>query len=46
MYLSPGRAKAVKAYEEFLRLYEAKYPKAWYPVKGAPRIQEAISWYD
>jgi len=28
MYLSPGRAKAVKAYEEFLRLYEAKYPKA------------------
>jgi len=28
MYLSPGRSKAVKAYEEFLRLYEAKYPKA------------------
>ena len=28
MYLSPGRAKALKAYEEFLRLYGAKYPKA------------------
>ena len=28
MYLSPGRAKAVKAYEEFLRLYGPKYPKA------------------
>jgi len=28
MYLSPGRAKARKAYEEFLRLYDAKYPKA------------------
>jgi len=28
MYLSPGRAKAVKAYEDFLRLYEAKYPRA------------------
>jgi len=28
MYLSPGRAKAIEAYEEFLRLYGAKYPKA------------------
>lgn len=28
MYLSPGRAKALEAYEEFLRLYGAKYPKA------------------
>lgn len=28
MYLSPGRVKALEAYEEFLRLYEAKYPKA------------------
>ena len=28
MYLSPGRAKAHEAYEEFLRLYGSKYPKA------------------
>ncbi len=28
MYLSPTRAKALEAYEGFLRLYEAKYPKA------------------
>lgn len=28
MYLSPGRAKAHEAYEEFLRLYGPKYPKA------------------
>lgn len=28
MYLSPGRSKALKAYEEFLHLYGAKYPKA------------------
>jgi putative transposase len=29
MYMSPTRAQALKAYEEFLALYEAKYPKAW-----------------
>ena len=29
MYLSPTRAKALRAYEDFGRLYAAKYPKAW-----------------
>lgn len=29
MYLSPTRAKALQAYEDFGRLYGAKYPKAW-----------------
>jgi transposase-like protein len=28
MYLSPTRAKALAAYEDFQRLYQAKYPKA------------------
>ena len=28
MYLSPGRAKALKAFDAFLGLYGAKYPKA------------------
>ena len=29
MYLSPTRAKALAVYEDFGRLYGAKYPKAW-----------------
>jgi putative transposase len=28
MYLSPGRAGALEEYERFLKLYDAKYPKA------------------
>ena len=28
MYMSPGKEKALQSYEEFLRLYGAKYPKA------------------
>jgi transposase-like protein len=29
MYLSPTRARALQVYEDFGRLYGAKYPKAW-----------------
>jgi putative transposase len=29
MYLSPTRAQALQVYEDFGRLYGAKYPKAW-----------------
>jgi transposase-like protein len=29
MYLSPTRAQALQVYEDFGRLYAAKYPKAW-----------------